>query len=195
MYEELQRIKIYAHDNRIPIMLDDGIDFLCDYIKKSRAKTILEIGTAIGYSAIKMARLSKELKIITIEKDPIRYKMAIDNIASIGLKKQIKVIEGDALEVEVEGKFDIIFIDAAKSKNIDFFNKFSKHLNKGGSIITDNLSFHGLVENPNLIKSKNQESLVRKIKEYISFLESNQEFKTVFTKIGDGVSVSKRIDE
>ena len=107
MYEEINKIKIYARDNRIPIMLDDGIDFLCEYIKKNRVKNILEIGTAIGYSAIRMARVNKDIRIVTIEKDELRYKMAVQNVSTLGMKKQIKVIYADAMEAEIEGKYDL----------------------------------------------------------------------------------------
>lgn len=195
MYEEIKKIKIYARDNRIPIMLDDGIDFLCEYIKKNRVKNILEIGTAIGYSAIRMARVNKDIRIVTIEKDELRYKMAVQNVSTLGMKKQIKVIYADAMEAEIEGKYDLIFIDASKSHNIFFMQKFSKNLAKYGTIITDNLSFHGLVENPNLIKTKNQASLVRKIKEYIDFLDQNKEFTTTYVDVGDRIAISKRVDE
>ena len=195
MYEEINKIKIYARDNRIPIMLDDCIDFLCEYIKKNRIKNILEIGTAIGYSAIRMARVNKDIRIVTIEKDELRYKMAVQNVSTLGMKKQIKVIYADAMEAEIEGKYDLIFIDASKSHNIFFMQKFSKNLAKCGTIITDNLSFHGLVENPNLIKTKNQASLVRKIKEYIDFLDQNKEFTTTYVDVGDRIAISKRVDE
>lgn len=195
MYEEINKIKIYARDNRIPIMLDDGIDYLCDYIKKNRVKTILEIGSAIGYSAIRMARVNREIKIITIEKDEIRYKMAVQNVTNLGLKKQIKVIYADALEAEIEGKFDLIFIDASKGNNTFFFQKFAANLAKCGTIITDNLSFHGLVEDPSLIKTKNQAALVRKIKDHIAFLDQNKEFNTTYVDVGDKIAISKRVDE
>lgn len=195
MYEEINKIKIYARDNRIPIMLDDGIDYLCEYIKKNRVKTILEIGSAIGYSAIRMARVNREIKVITIEKDEIRYKMAVQNVINLGLKKQVKVIYADALEAEIEGKFDLIFIDASKSHNTFFFQKYASNLAKCGTIITDNLSFHGLVENPELIKTKNQAALVRKIKEHIAFLDQNKEFTTTYVDVGDKIAISKRVNE
>ena len=89
-------------------------------------------------------------------------------------------------------KFDLIFIDAAKGKNTLFFNKYKENLNKGGTIITDNLSFHGLVEDPSLIETKNQRGIVRKIKEYINFLDNNEEFITTYTEVGDTIAISKR---
>ena len=117
----------YAHENNIPIMLSDGIEFLLKYIKGNNIKNVLEIGSAIGYSAIRMARVNKDIRIVTIEKDELRYKMAVQNVSTLGMKKQIKVIYADAMEAEIEGKYDLIFIDASKSHNIFFMQKFSKN--------------------------------------------------------------------
>ena len=99
------------------------------------------------------------------------------------------------LETEIDGKYDLIFIDAAKSQYIKFFEKYKFNLAHNGSIITDNLSFHGLVENPSLTKNRNTRQLVGKISKYIEFLKNNDEFKTEFYQVGDGVSVSKKIAE
>ena len=188
----LSEIEEYAKENRVPIMLSDGIDYLCNYIKENKIKRILEIGSAIGYSAIKMALVSSDIQIVTIEKDEVRYNMAVDNIKKFNLDKQINIILGDALNTEIDLEFDLIFIDASKGNNINFFKKYSANLSKYGIIITDNLFFHGLVDNPELIKTKNQRGIVRKIKEFISFLDNNQEFVTEYISVGDGISISKR---
>lgn len=173
-------------------MLPDGIEFLCNYIKKNNIKNILEIGTAIGYSAIKMALVNSDIKVITIEKDKERYNLAIENINKYNLENRITVIFGDANEIEVTGMFDLIFIDASKGHSIDFFNKYKANLAKGGSIITDNLSFHGLVEDESLAITKNQKGLVKRIKRFIAFLNNNQEFITEFINVGDKISISRR---
>lgn len=188
----IEELEIYAHDNNIPIMLKDGITYLCDYIKNNSVKNILEIGTAIGYSAICMALVDEDIKIVTIERDKTRYNLAIDNIKKFGLSNRIKVIHQDATDTLVDGVFDLIFIDASKGHSIDFFNKFSPNLAKNGSIITDNLSFHGLVENENLAVTKNQKGLVKRIKKFIEFLDSNEEFITKYISVGDRISISKR---
>ena len=140
----LKEIEEYAKENRVPIMLPDGIEFLCNYIKEHNIKNILEIGSAIGYSAIKMANINEKIKITTIEKDIDRYNIACNNIKQFGLDKRINIINDDALNVEFEDVFDLIFIDASKSNNIVFFEKYKKNLKNNGFIITDNLSFHGL---------------------------------------------------
>lgn len=194
MKEKINEIKIYARENRIPIMMDEGINYLCDYIKKNRIKKILEIGSGIGYSSIKMAILNDQISVTTLEKDIDRYNIAVQNIKSLKLKKKISIINIDALEWSTKDKFDLIFIDASKSHNTDFFNLYKNNLNKNGRIITDNLSFHGLVEDNSLIKTKNQENLVRKIKEYIDFLTNSEEFITEIIDIGDKIAISKRVD-
>lgn len=193
MDEKLILIEDYAKERRIPIMMKDGIEFLCSYIKEHKIKKILEIGSAIGYSSLKMALTDKDIEIVTIEKDRERYNEAVKNIHDFNLDKQIEIINDDALNVSLDKKFDLIFIDASKSHNIDFFEKYKGNLDKNGIIITDNLSFHGLVENEELIKTKNQRGIVRKIQEFINFLEMNTEFKTEYIDVGDRISISRKI--
>lgn len=194
MQEKLDKIRIYARENKIPIMQEDGINYLCDYIKKHRISNILEIGSAIGYSSIRMALSSEKVKVTTLEKDIERYNEAVLNIRYLKLKRKINIINIDALEYNDNNKYDLIFIDAAKSKNTIFFEKFKKNLKDNGIIVTDNLSFHGLVENSNLIKTKNQEKIVEKIKNYIEFLNNNKDFETIYINVGDKISISKKIN-
>ena len=189
----IEEIEKYAKENNIPIMQKDGIKFLEDYIKENKVKAILEIGSAIGYSAIKMALIDEKIKITTIERDEERYKKAVKNIEKFNLNNQIKIILKDALEIEIKGKYDLIFIDAAKAQSIKFFEKFKKNLNNNGSIITDNLNFHGLTKEVEKIKSKNLKALVKKINSYKEFLKNNEEFTSTFYETGDGISVSKKI--
>ncbi len=192
-YEEIDRIKEFAKRENIPIMQDEGIEFLTSFIEKKGTKNILEIGTAIGYSAIMMALVNSNIHVTTIERDETRYLEALKNIKKLDLENRITLIYNDALNVEIEDEFDLIFIDAAKGKNKDFFNHFEKNLKNDGYIITDNMSFHGYVEmNEDEIPSKNIEGIVRKIKDYIYFLENNMQYKTTIYKIGDGIAVTER---
>ena len=193
MNGNILEIKNYALENDVPIMMDEGISFLTDYIKSNNVKNILEIGSAIGYSAIMMALVDPSIKVVTIERDEERYKEAVKNVKKLNLDKQITLIYGDALDVKIDGLFDLIFIDAAKSQSIKFFNIYSSNLSDNGAIITDNLNFHGYVlMDPKEIKSRNLRALVRKIKNYISFLKENKDYKTTFYDLGDGISVTKR---
>ena len=190
--KELSLIEEYAKEAYVPIMLKDGIEYLCNYIKENNIKNILEVGSAIGYSAIKMALVSDDITITTIEKDEDRYNMAVDNIHKFNLDKRINIILGDAKEVELTDKYDLIFIDASKGNNIYFFEKFTNNLAQDGVIITDNLSFHGRVEDASLITSKNQFGIVKKIKTFIEYLDNNKEFTTTYVSVGDKIAISKK---
>ena len=141
----ISEIEEYARDNNVPIMMKDGIIYLCDYIKNNNVKTILEIGSAIGYSSIMMASVDNDIKVTTIEKDANRYNIAVANINKFNLSSRITILNEDALESNITGYYDLIFIDASKGNNINFFNKYKDNLAKNGAIVTDNLSFHGLV--------------------------------------------------
>lgn len=190
----MKELEEYAKINKVPIMQKDGILYLCEYIKNNNITSILEIGSAIGYSSIMMANVDDNIKITTIEKDLDRYNIAASNIKKYNKDKQIDIIYGDAIDTNITGMYDLIFIDASKGKNIFFFNKYKNNLNKNGTIITDNLSFHGLVEDSTLVKTKNQRGIVNKIKDYIDFLDNNIDFTTTYVEVGDKISISKRND-
>ena len=192
-YALIKEIKEYAIENKIPIMRQDGIDFLTTFIIKHQIKNVLELGTAIGYSAIMMTLCSPNLKVTTIERDEERYLEAIKNVKKLDLEDRITLIFNDALKTKIEGKYDLIFIDAAKAQNIKFFELFERNLNEGGFIITDNMYFHGLVQkNEKEIKSRNVRGIVRKIKDYITFLKENEDYNTTIYDIGDGIAVSEK---
>lgn len=191
MKEKIEKIKKYAEENNVPIMMEDGIEFLTSYIKNNNIKNILEIGTAIGYSSIMMALVDKNITITTIERDENRYQEALKNIQKFNLENQIIPILKDAFDVELSDQFDLIFIDAAKAQSIKFFEKFETNLKKNGIIITDNLNFHGMVQKDEKeIASRNVRGIVRKTKAYIEFLKENKNYETTFFDIGDGISIS-----
>ena len=195
VYETIKEIREYAEKNNVPIMMDDGIKYLINYINKNQVKSVLEIGTAIGYSAKMMALSNKDLFITTIERDEKRYLEALKNIKKLNLENRITLVFNDALDANIPEKFDLIFIDAAKAQSIKFFEKFEKNLNPDGTIITDNIKFHGLVDKKEEeIESRNLRALVRKVKNYIEFLRTNEHYKTEFLDIGDGLSVSKKLN-
>lgn len=187
----LEELELYAKNNNIPIMQKDGIAFLVKYIKEHQIKRVLEIGSAIGYSTIKMALVGKDIHIKTIERDFERYELAVENIKKFNLEDQIEIINIDAFDLEEKETYDLIFIDAAKSQSIKFFEKFKTNLQQNGTIITDNINFHGLTHATE-IKNRNTRQLVGKIRSYIEFLKNNQEFTTVFIDDGDGIAISTR---
>lgn len=189
----IREIKKYALDNKVPIMQDKGIDFLTTFIVKNQINSVLEIGTAIGYSAIMMALANPNLKITTIERDQERYLEAVKNVKKLNLENRITLVFHDALEANIEGEFDMIFIDAAKGQNIKFFEKYEVLLKEKGYILTDNMNFHGLVDKVDAeIESRNLRGLVRKIRDYRTYLLNHANYEVELLNIGDGIAVAKR---
>lgn len=188
----IRKMEKYADEKGIPIMEKDGINFLSEFVKLNKIKNILEIGSAIGYSAINMALASEDVMITTIERDKDRYIEAVKNIKNAKLDNRVTLVLADALEFNTDEKFDLIFIDAAKSQYLKFFNKFSKNLNKRGYVVTDNIKFHGLAFSDKTKLSRNLRQLIGKLENYIDFLSNNKEFKTRFFDIGDGIAISRR---
>jgi len=198
---EILDIKLYARKNDVPIMQDESQQFICNFIKEHKYTRILEIGSAIGYSAIQFARSALEnadpekVCVTSIEIDIDRFIKAKQNVSDCGLENTVKLIHGDALLTELdtseEEKFDLIFIDAAKAQYIKFFEKYKLNLKKTGVIISDNLKFHGMVDDLSLTHNYSTKKLVKKIRKYVDFLKANQEFSTEFFDLGDGISVSR----
>ena len=191
---EISQIKEYASRNDVPIMKDGGIDFMCSLIRENHFTKILEIGSAIGYSAIRFASVAPDIQVTTVEIDIDRYSKAVQNISDCQLSERIHIFCEDALRWKLpdNARFDLIFIDAAKAQYVKFFEKFKVYLSEGGVIVSDNLAFHGMVEDQSLTHNYSTIKLLRKIRKYVSFLKSNPEFKTDFYDLGDGVSVSRK---
>jgi len=169
--EIIEEILTQAERFSTPIITDAGINLIIQILELSKAQKVLEIGTAIGYSAIMMA-LNTEVEITTIEREQNAYELAQVNIAKAKLEKRINLVFADALDYQTTELFDLIFIDAAKV------------------IICDNLLFHGLVENDSLPESKNLKKLVKKIRDFNQALVNHPDFSTYIYQIGDGMSIS-----
>ena len=187
----IKEIGEYGIKNNVPIMSEDTIETIKNIITVNEFHTILEIGTAIGYSTICFASTPGVTNITSIERDPIRSAIAVNNVKKSELKN-ITLRHTDALEIELNDKFDLIIIDAAKSQNMKFFNKFKDNLNEDGIIIIDNLSFHGYVNQTERIKSRNLRQMVNKIRKFIDFLNNNEEFTVKYIEVGDTLGVCKR---
>lgn len=192
MDDVIKEMEKYAEEKGIPIMQKRGMNFLCKFIEKNNIKSILEIGTAIGYSAINMALVNDDITVVSIERDQDRYIEAIKNIKKCKLEKRITLVLGDALNIDLTGKYDMLFIDAGKAQYIKFFEKYKENLVDDGFVVSDNIDFHGFVENKEEIKSRNLRQLVTKIQKYIDFLTNNEEFDTKFYKVGDGIAITYR---
>lgn len=192
MDDLIQEIEAYAVTNDVPIMQKEGIAFMSKFIFDHNVTRILEIGSAIGYSAICMAKLNENIHVITIERDLERYSKAEMYVAKAGLQQRVKLIYGDALMSEINGEFDLLFIDAAKSQYTRFFERYEPFLVQGGYIITDNLKFHGFVEHKELVTSRNLRQLVTKIQRFVDYLKQRDDYETEFLDIGDGVGISRK---
>ena len=189
--EVIDGILKQAKDLKTPIIQTDAINLMIQLIKTSNIKNVLEIGSAIGYSAIMMATFT-ECNVFTIERNLESYNQAVENIKEAKLEDRITIVYADALEYEIseDYQFDLLFIDAAKAQYTKFFEKYEKFLKPKGIVISDNLLFHGLVEHKELIESRNMKQLVRKINRFNDFLKNNKQYDTYIYKIGDGISLS-----
>ena len=184
-------IEEYGKENNVPIMSEDSIETIQNIIKENNIKFILEIGTAIAYSTICFASTPGVKKITSIERDEERYKIASSNVRKSGLKN-IELIFGDATDAIIEGKYDLLIIDAAKSQNMRFFNKYKNNLNENGIIIIDNLEFHGYVGRSSEIKSINLRQMVRKIEKFLDFLDNNTEYDVENIEVGDRLGICRK---
>lgn len=189
----LKSIHSMGRDMKIPMMEDEGINFVSSLINQFSSPKVLEIGTAIGYSSIAFSKMS-EAEIWSIERNEDLYKVAQKNVHDAQLSSRIHLLFGDAFNIDNQtlGQFDVIIIDAAKAQYQRFFSKFEPLLKSNGLIVTDNLAFHGIVNSESSLLTKNQRALARKINSFILWLKSNEDFESVFYNIGDGMSVSHR---
>ena len=189
--ELINEIKEYGINNNVPIMSVESINTIIKITKDNNVKSILEIGTAIAYSTINFASVSSVNKVTSIERDKGRYNIAKDNVLKSKLTN-INLICDDALNTIINDKYDLIIIDAAKSQNRRFLDKYKNNLNDNGIIIIDNLDFHGYVGKSNEIKSRNLRQMVRKIEKFIDYLDNQDEFDVEYIEVGDKLGVCKK---
>ena len=187
----IEEIREYGIKNDVPIMSVESIETITKIIKDNNIHSILEIGTAIAYSTICFASIDGINKITSIERDDIRYSVAKSNVKKSKLKN-IELIHDDALNTNISDMYDLIIIDAAKSQNKRFLDKYKHNLNKDGIIIIDNLEFHGYVGKSNEIKSRNLRQMVRKIEKFLDYLNTQDEFSVEYIEVGDKLGVCKR---
>ena len=186
--EIFEDVYIYAKDNHVPIIDADALNAVKQYIKITGVKRILEIGTAIGYSAMHFASVSEEIKLTTIEKDPESYELAKSNIESSPYNDRIELILGDAKEVELgDRRFDFLFIDASKGNNQFFFDKYKEYLTDDALIIVDNIFIRGLIVEDE-VANKNKRKLRDKVRTFNQTMKDS-EYSTSFLNIGDGLLV------
>ncbi|ARK29249.1 O-methyltransferase [Halalkalibacter krulwichiae] len=189
----IEAMEQYAKEHEVPIMDLVGMESLLQLLKLHQPKRILEIGTAIGYSAIRMAEALPDAKILTIERDQERYNEAIKNIGHLQMTERIDARFGDALELvqtlESEPLFDVLFIDAAKGQYKRFFELYGQFVKSGGVIYSDNVLFRGLVAEEG-IENKRLRKLAQKIDGYNQWLMELEGFDTRILPVGDGLAIS-----
>ncbi|WP_341785739.1 O-methyltransferase [Jeotgalibacillus salarius] len=186
----------FAKENDVPIMEPSGIETLLQLLRIQQPQRILEIGTAIGYSAVRMAEALPEAEIVSIERDSERARLAKKFVLKSGFHKQIHLLEGDALEISDQvagfGDFDAVFIDAAKSQNIRFFELYEPLFSASACIYTDNVLFKGLVAEQSGTESRNVKQMLRKLDRFNQWIADHEEYHTVILPVGDGLSISKK---
>ncbi len=191
---ELEKIKVKALENHIPIIMDDTLEVVGDLLNKIKPKFILEIGTAVGYSAMCFSRyISEGGYIDTIEREHERVEEAKKNIELVGILDKINIIEGDAVEIlpTINKKYDVVFIDAAKGKYPIFLKEALRLINKNGYIIADNVLYKGYVMSD--YNKHKQRTAVRNLREFIAEITKNPTLETKILEVGDGLAIIKVI--
>lgn len=185
----LSELEDYARVHRVPILHPDSVRALKELIQTHQPKTILEVGTAIGYSAMQMASVHPDIQVTTLERDPEMVKRARANINAHGFANQITVVEGEAADFVLNHDINLLFIDAGKAQYQVMFERFSPKVSTKGVVVCDNYFMHGLtVENA----PKHQRTIARRLTEFKEFLRSHPDFHTTILEVGDGLSVSVR---
>ena len=189
---ELEKIKKKALEDKVPIIMDDTLEVVAKILTEIKPNKILEIGTAVGYSAICFSEyLQENGKIDTIERDTERVKEARENIKKAEVEDKINIYEGDAVEIlpTLNDEYDVVFIDAAKGKYPFFLNQALRMIRQGGVIIADNVLYKGYVMSD--YNKHKQRTAVRNLREYIAEITNNDKLETKILEVGDGLAISK----
>lgn len=189
----IAKIKEKAIENHVPILQDKSLEFISFVLKLKNPKEILEIGTAVGYSAISFVQaVDGKVNVKTIERNERRYNEAINNIKEAGLQGEIDVVLADATEylpnLHEDNKYDVVFIDAAKGQYLKFLENGIRLAKDGGIIIADNVLFKGRVMS-NYNEHKHR-TAVNRLRDYISLINSDERLESIVLDIGDGIAVS-----
>ena len=190
--QELEKIKQKALEEHIPIIMDDTLEVVDKILTEIKPRRILEIGTAVGYSAICFSEyLQQGGKIDTIERDEERIAEAKENIKKVEVEDKINIFSGDAVEIlpTLNEKYDVVFIDAAKGKYPFFLKEALRIINENGIILADNILYKGYVMSD--YNKHKQRTAVRNLREYIKEVTENPNIETEILEVGDGLAVSR----
>ena len=192
----LEKLREKAIADNIPIMQTEGLTFMCDKLNECQASSVLEIGSAIGYSAIYMASHVEGLKIDRIERDEVRHLQAKQNVSDFNLNDRITLHFADALEFDESllkhAPYDLLFIDAAKAQYQKFFEKYVGYVKDDGMILVDNLDFHGMIFDIEHINNRNTKQLVKKIKRFKEWILNNENYESEYYPVGDGIVLIRK---
>jgi len=193
MKQEIARIKEKALEEGVPIIKDEGLAFLLNVIRQRNCRDILELGTAVGYSAIQMAKTDEEIRIDTIEKNEEMYLQAVENIRNEKLDDRIFVHFTPIEEYRTDRMYDLIFVDAAKAQYGKYLEQFLPNLKEDGIMFFDNMVFHGLIYEADTITSRSLRNLVKKIIKFREKVLNDERFDIImFDSIGDGILILTR---
>ncbi len=190
----IEQIKEKALDEHIPIIMDDTLEVVGKILEDKKPERILEIGTAVGYSAIMFSKyLIENGYIDTIERDEERIKEAKENVKDLNLEEKIHIFEGDAIEIlpTLKGPYDVVFIDAAKGKYPIFLSEALRMLGNNGIIVADNVLYKGYVMSD--YNKHKQRTAVRGLREFLKELNENENLTTQILEVGDGLAISKKM--
>lgn len=193
----LRELEVYAEENSVPIVHKEVSDLLKVLIRMKKPKKILEVGCAIGYSSILFATTCEgDVDITTCERNPIMIDKAKENIKLAGFENNIKILEGDAAELlkDVEGEFDMIFLDAAKGQYQLFYDLVIDKLKVGGVLISDNILYKGMIADDKLVVRR-KKTIVRRMRDYLDYICNCDYLTTSLLPIGDGVAISYKEDK
>ncbi len=192
----LEEMYAYALRNDVPIMESDGLSYLQFYFQQHEITSLLEIGTAIGYSAIALASTNPQLKrILTLEIDPERCRIARENIGKAGLSGVIEVVNCDCRCFETEEVFDALLLDGPKSHNQQLFERFEKNVAAKGHVIVDDVYFHGFIDNQQVIRTRRMRQMVQKLQKFRDGLMNNPDYQVSYLEIGDGIITAEKRGE
>lgn len=192
---EISAIEAFARKNYIPVMLDDTKQLLFDTVQNVAPQSILEIGTAIGYSGIIMLTACPSAKLNTIEMDENNARMAKQNFAEAGVSDKVNLFLGDARQIVplLTGQYDFIFMDGPKGQYVKFFPYLFDLLKSGGTLVCDNVLYKGLVEHVPEDKRHKHITVARNMHEFLDELLADKRLSTTLYRIGDGVTISKKL--
>lgn len=189
----LSELREYAEENHVPIIEEECEEFYNFLINTTKPKKILELGTAIGYSAISFSMNESVERLVTVEINEDMVKIAKENIKKSGLEDKIEIVHSDAYEYLVESNdtFDFIFIDAAKGQYEKYFEEAIKLLNRDGIIVCDNVLFRGMIANQELVKRR-KITIVKRLRKFLKDIKDDDRFYSSIVPIGDGALLIRR---